>query len=163
MGRIRLPVLMVLAVLAPFGGPLGLAGAQPATPTAVELPEAPAPYGLGGVALPEDADAIAAVFARMPREVAGEVNDWQPTISRGEGFAAMAYGVDHASTYEQMHLSAVDLSGEVRGPAAGPPARRSTRPPHGSTPRPALRSIPASRATGATAGLCGCSARPWRS
>src|SRR5688500_11169380 len=98
--------VLVVSLVMPTLGP---ARAQDATPPAVALPEATAPYGLGGVVLPTDADAIEAAFAGMPREVAGEVNNWQPTISRGDGFVAMTYGVDHAMTYEKMHLSAVDL------------------------------------------------------
>ena len=53
------------------------------------------------VVLPADEYAIAAVFARMPREVAGEVNDGRPAVRRWEGYLCVAYGwVDPRVRYE---------------------------------------------------------------
>lgn len=46
--------------------------AQVSTPDVSALPQQEAPFGLSGSALPDDADAIEALFGRLPETVAGE-------------------------------------------------------------------------------------------
>ncbi len=62
---------MLACCLAMLVGP-GMAAAQEASPGAVELPAAAAPFGLGEVALPDDEGGVWDLFAALPETVIGQ-------------------------------------------------------------------------------------------
>ena len=65
--------------------------AQEATP-ASDLPEAPAPGGLGRVALPSDEAGIAALFGRLPGVVTGQGRIGEDAGSPDDGRFLVSYG-----------------------------------------------------------------------
>jgi hypothetical protein len=149
-GRIRLLVAMVVVVGTISGWPLGLVGAQPATPAAVEFPAASAPYGLGGVALPADEDGIEALLDGMPPEVAGEdrtLMGRRPVWDLG-GSLCVLYGVDEHRGYSaNMTLCAdnLDLAPSALGRTAGEVVSAKA---HGLTDPPGFPAEPAVEASG---------------
>jgi hypothetical protein len=86
-----------------------------ATSTSVAIPEVPgfptfsAPLGLGTVALPADAHAIAILFAHLPAEVAGQSR--APLPDRSVDELIVAYGPD-PGTGPSLSLAAMNLSGD---------------------------------------------------
>lgn len=84
---------IVIALLALFAGPLATGATTHtgvATPMASDLPESPAPFGLGSVTLPRDEQAIAALFRQLPEKVDGQPRD--QSLEPQGGRRVAAYG-----------------------------------------------------------------------
>jgi hypothetical protein len=104
MTRLHLLIVALLVSLL-AGGPA--AAAQVATPDPTSLPEARAPFGLGGIALPGTPEEVEAVFGRLPPSVAGEQR--QPWLT-GVDRVQVPYGGEAAGIGHPMVLGAIDIA-----------------------------------------------------
>ncbi|HEV2107991.1 MAG TPA: hypothetical protein VGR16_06990 [Thermomicrobiales bacterium] len=99
---VPLVAILVLAVTSPKA-----MHAHMATPAPSSLPEAAAPFGLGKVALPSDAEGVAALFARLPEELDGETRNGVPD-RQGERVVA-SYGPPDAMFGPPLSLQAINF------------------------------------------------------
>jgi hypothetical protein len=101
---------IVIALLALFAGSLATgatAHADMATPMASDLPELPAPFGLGSITLPRDEQAIAALFRQLPERVDRQPRD-QSVTEQGDRRIA-AYGAPDPLFGPLLFLQAINF------------------------------------------------------